>query len=141
MRKPLNNIIKALLLIWELPQNIVGAFYFVVQGVYAKTFIVDDDDSFEMYSDAQRGCISLGVFRTYRYEYYNDDSRYVQLIRMHEKGHRRQSKVLGPLYLPIIGIPSIVWGGLHSRIKIINKISYYAFYTEAWADRWGGIKR
>ena len=49
----MGNIIKALLLIWELPQNIAGAFYFIIHGVYAKTFIIDDEDSFEMYSDKQ----------------------------------------------------------------------------------------
>ncbi len=95
MSKALNNFIKALLLIWELPQNIAGAFYFIIHGVYAKTFIIDDEDSFEMYSDKQKGAVSLGVFRVYKAEYYKSSAYYVKLSRKHEKGHRQQSKWLG----------------------------------------------
>lgn len=141
MRKPLNNIIKALLLIWELPQNIAGAFYFIIHGVFAKTFIIDDEDSFEMYSDKQKGGVSLGVFRIYKAKYYKSSAYYVKLKRMHEKGHRQQSKILGPLYLIIIGLPSLIWATLHSFCKPISKIDYYWFYTEKWADKIGGVKR
>lgn len=137
----MGNIIKALLLIWELPQNIAGAFYFIIHGVFAKTFIIDDGDSFEMYSDKQKGAVSLGVFRVYKAEYYGNTSQFVKLKRMHEKGHRQQSKWLGPLYLIVIGIPSLIWATLHSFCKKVSKIDYYRFYTEKWADRLGGIKR
>lgn len=137
----MGNIIKALLLIWELPQNIVGAFYFIIHGVFAKTFIIDDGDSFEMYSDKQKGAVSLGVFRVYKSEYYGNTAQFVKLTRMHEKGHRKQSKWLGPFYLIVIGIPSIIWATLHSFRKSISKIDYYWFYTEKWADKIGGVKR
>ena len=137
----MGNIIKALLLIWELPQNIAGAFYFIIHGVFAKTFIIDDGDSFEMYSDKQKGGVSLGVFRVYKAEYYGNTSQFVKLTRMHEKGHRTQSKWLGPLYLIIIGLPSLIWATLHSFCKRVSKIDYYWFYTEKWADRLGGVKR
>ena len=137
----MGNIIKALLLIWELPQNIAGAFYFIIHGVFAKTFIIDDGDSFEMYSDKQKGAVSLGVFRVYKAEYYKSSAYYVKLSRMHEKGHRQQSKWLGPFYLIVIGIPSIIWATLHSFCKPISKIDYYWFYTEKWADKIGGVKR
>lgn len=137
----MGNIIKALLLIWELPQNIAGAFYFIIHGVFAKTFIIDDEDSFEMYSDKQKGAVSLGVFRVYKAEYYKSSAYYVKLKRMHEKGHRQQSKWLGPLYPIVIGIPSIIWATLHSFCKPISKIDYYWFYTEKWADKIGGVKR
>ena len=137
----MGNIIKALLLIWELPQNIAGAFYFIIHGVFAKTFIIDDGDSFEMYSDKQKGAVSLGVFRVYKSEYYKSSAYYVKLSRMHEKGHRQQSKWLGPLYPIVIGLPSIIWATLHSFCKPISKIDYYWFYTEKWADKIGGVKR
>ena len=141
MSKALNNLIQALLLIWELPQNIAGAFYFIIHGVFAKTFIIDDEDSFEMYSDKQKGAVSLGVFRVYKAEYYKSSAYYVKLKRMHEKGHRQQSKWLGPFYFIVIGIPSIIWATLHSFCKPISKIDYYWFYTEKWADKIGGVKR
>lgn len=137
----LDYIKRALLLIWELPQNIVGAFLFTFLSVFSDTVIIDDDDSLEMYSTLMRGAISLGVFRVYKYSYAANSSQYVRLCRMHEKGHRQQSKWLGPLYLIVIGLPSIIWATLHSFFKPISKIDYYWFYTEKWADRLGGVKR
>lgn len=137
----MDNIIKALLLIWELPQNIVGAFLFMFFSVFSDTVIIDDDDSLEMYSTLMRGAISLGVFRVYKYSHAANSSQYVMLCRMHEKGHRQQSKWLGPFYLIVIGLPSLVWATLHSFCKRVSKIDYYCFYTEKWADRLGGVKR
>ena len=65
------------------------------------------------------------------------------LLLAHEYGHTRQSLLLGPLYLPLIGLPSLLWAGLPvlERRRARRKISYYAFYTERWADRWGGVVR
>jgi hypothetical protein len=58
----------------------------------------------------------------------------------HEYGHSIQSMVLGPLYLLMIGIPSMVWAGCFKNYRKRSKKSYYWFYTESWADRWGGNK-
>ena len=137
----MGNIIKALLLIWELPQNIAGAFYFIIHGVFAKTFIIDEGDSFEMYSDKQKGAVSLGVFRVYKSEYYGNAAQFVKLTRMHEKGHRMQSMMLGPLYLIVIGLPSLIWAALHSSVRRLRTVDYFSFYTERWADRLAGVKR
>lgn len=57
----------------------------------------------------------------------------------HELGHCRQSMMLGPLYLLVIGLPSIIWAWLGDRIAPDR--SYYWFYTERWADRLGGVER
>lgn len=137
----LDYIKRALLLIWELPQNIVGAFLFTFFSVFSDTIILDDDDSLEMYSTLMRGAISLGVFRVYKYSYAANSSQYVSLCRMHEKGHRQQSKWLGPLYLIVIGLPSLVWNILRKCIKSLGKMDYYSFYPERWADKIAGIKR
>lgn len=55
----------------------------------------------------------------------------------HEWGHTRQSLILGPLYLIVIGIPSIIWAATH-RIIVPNK-PYDWFYTEAWANKLGDV--
>lgn len=60
-----------------------------------------------------------------------------QRIVDHELGHDKQSTMLGPLYLIIIGIPSALWFCWWT----IFKTDYYWFYTEAWADKLSGIKR
>lgn len=138
----MGNIIKALLLIWELPQNILGALLFIFFAVFSDSIILDDDDSLEMYSPMMRGAISLGIFRVYAYKYLGNGARYVELVRKHEKeGHRKQSKMLGPLYLIVIGLPSLIWAALHSYVKRLGTVDYYSFYTEKWADRLAGVKR
>jgi hypothetical protein len=48
----------------------------------------------------------------------------------HEKGHYYQSWILGSLYIPVVGIPSLFHAGLHNH----NGADYYHFYTEAWAE-------
>ncbi len=57
----------------------------------------------------------------------------------HELGHCKQSVILGPLYLIVIGLPSLLWAVTHHHIA--QKRSYYWFYTERWADRLGGVCR
>ena len=51
----------------------------------------------------------------------------------HECGHSRQSDILGPLYLIVIGIPSIIHNIVHTICsKLGINWDYYKFYTEHW---------
>lgn len=88
------------------------------------------------------GSVSLGMFvfiskRPYFSPYTEKEAE--KMLLVHEYGHTLQSLLLGPLYLPIIGLPSIVWAGLPCFRKMRNnkKISYYSLYTESWANSWG----
>ena len=56
---------------------------------------------------------------------------------VHEYGHSIQALILGPLYIPIILIPSLLWAGLPvlERRRGRRGISYYAFFTEHWANK------
>lgn len=49
--------------------------------------------------------------------------------------------MLGPLYLIIIGIPSISWAGLRRLIPALKKINYYSLYTESWANKLMGLNK
>lgn len=55
---------------------------------------------------------------------------------MHEYGHTVQSCILGPLFLPVIGLPSLLWAGLpvFRRFRERRGVSYYRFYPERWAN-------
>lgn len=55
----------------------------------------------------------------------------------HEWGHTRQSLILGPLYLIVIGIPSIIWAAAHRTIA--PNTDYFDFFTEKWANKLGGV--
>lgn len=69
----------------------------------------------------------------------NEDCRAQVLV--HEFGHSVQSMILGPLFLPIMGIPSFLWANLPRcrRLRREKNISYYKFYPERSANRLGQL--
>jgi hypothetical protein len=89
---------------------------------------------YTVYVGTNRGGMTLGD-RIFISKYYHGE--YLNLIIAHESGHVLQSKYLGPLYLFIIGIPSLLWAATHRWIA--PKKSYYWFYTEKLANRLGGV--
>ena len=66
---------------------------------------------------------------------------------MHEYGHSVQSRWLGPLYLVVIGIPSLLFCYLQDRLfhngwDMEKRIKwYYEQPTEKSADKLGGVNR
>lgn len=118
--------INVLLFIWELPQNLVGL---VLKALFSTDKVQNGVWHWKL-----SGSISLG-------HYVLLDRRANETTLKHEQGHQKQSHYLGWLYLLVIGLPSIIWAGLHSYTIIGRKKSYYWFYTEAWADKLGGVNR
>ena len=55
-------------------------------------------------------------------------------VLVHEFGHCVQSLLLGPLFLPLVGLPSGLWALCFSAR---SRRSYYAFLPERWANRLG----
>lgn len=59
-------------------------------------------------------------------------------LLVHEYGHTIQSALLGPLYLPVIGLPSALWNCLPiCQRKWRGQLSYFSFFTEQSANRLG----
>ena len=58
----------------------------------------------------------------------------------HEYGHCLQSEQLGPLYLFVVGLPSITMN-IMSRLGVLNDENYYKRWPENWADELGGVVR
>lgn len=91
--------------------------------------------------------VSLGMFvfitkEPYFYEKLSNEymmGELSQRLLVHEYGHTIQSLILGPLYLIVMGIPSTVWGFLPSlnKKRKDQQISYFAFFTESWANHLG----
>lgn len=130
MKEKFLSITKEVLLyIWQLPQNILGLLFLLfIKGEERKT---TDNITF-YYCKNFRGGISLG-----KYIILNSCNK--TTVR-HEYGHCIQSKMLGWLYLIVIGLPSLIHAGIHKYNCSPSK-SYYHFYTEKWADKLMGIKR
>lgn len=128
-----------LLYVWQFPQNLVG----LIIRLFCPADIGKDEnfrDDINVYiSSRMSGGISLGkyiILSKYYSNYIFDKDTW-----NHEYGHTRQSKYLGPLYLFIIGIPSLIWAALYGTAIRETKNGYYKFYTEKWADKLGGVKR
>lgn len=117
--------------LWQLPQNLLGLLLVAILKP-------EDSCAFNRarlyYATRMRGGISLGRYIIVR----SCLQDYTGRTEWHEYGHSRQSLFLGPLYLLVIGLPSLLWAAVwqpgHGR-------GYYEFYTEAWADKLGGVER
>lgn len=125
-------MINVLLYVWQLPQHILAlillwVFRRRVTSIYRYEHVT-------VYRLSGTGWgVSLG-----RYVFL--DVWYSDLSVMHETGHSVQSRYLGPLYLIVVGVPSIAMNIL-TRIGILDANRYYDRWPENWADRLGGINR
>lgn len=132
------------LFLWQLPQNIVGAICILSYSHYG-TFFTADDEIVELYFKSCFGSsVSLGdtiILDNSYWELFNyyPNTALVMMID-HEHGHQIQSRILGPLYLIVIGIPSLL-GNLVFRLFKINPKYYHKLPWEAWADKLGGVTR
>lgn len=126
---------KLLLILWQLPQVLVGLFLLILYKKSSK--VIYKDDYVKVYSCNMPGGISLGTIVLI--------NKYMCTKNTvnHELGHTKQSRYLGWLYLLIIGLPSIIHAWLNNTIGCCDKHleGYYHFYTEKWADKLGGVKR
>ena len=127
-----NAIKHAALFLWCLPQNIVGLAVLAftkLQGaktnLYNGTFVTR-----WKYGSG----VSLGCF-IFIPESSNDKTL------KHEYGHYLDGRCLGPLYLFVIGLPSIIWAAFFDAYRKKHNVSYYDFYTERRADRLGEVER
>lgn len=130
----MNKIIKILLIIWQLPQTIVGLIYLAclkasivnsTKREYATIYKVENIH----YS------ISLSPFIFCSVSGYGNDK-----TKDHEYGHVKQSLILGPLYLIVIGLPSLIWAAVY-QYNSQDPNGYFRFYTEKWADKLGNVVR
>lgn len=137
-----------LLYIWQLPQNLLGLILLLFYRPEKK--LVAKNGNLVYFAKNMPGGISLGKYSIISKSYYtysarSDDAKALELdVTKHEAlGHGTQSKYLGPFYLPVIGLPSIIWASLYGDTKWFpyTKNGYYVFYTEKWADKLAGIVR
>ena len=124
-----------LLYIWQFPQNLVGLIVLAYCKLFLKNVSKEKcEDITHYYYKKFSGGISLG-------NYIISYSRNALTIK-HEHGHQKQSLYLGPLYLFVIGIPSICWAGLYgTKLFPYKENGYYEFYTERWAEQLGKVNR
>lgn len=133
--------------VWCLPQTLIG---FIIsktlwKGAYIQPFFSQRFGVFVLMStslmESRKNPLfkKLSGFSTGRYiflHYYDCNERVIR----HECGHSIQSRMLGWLYLPVVGIPSIL-NNLRARYSEKVYRTYYSRFPENWADRLGGVER
>ena len=133
MRRVLPVLTTVFLQVWQLPQNLAGLVlgWFLKGKRRCRNLPGIPDDIHVVTASNMYGGISLGN------SVYCRPPVYDRLVR-HEYGHCRQSRLLGPFYLPVIGLPSPFWALWWTPGR---SVGYYSFFTERWADRLGGVRR
>ena len=130
---------KVLLWLWQLPQNLLGLLVILFTGAKRTSYesishwLIKNPDNTKYFG------VSLGSYIIFGN--YPD-----KLSFKHEQGHQKQSMYLGPLYLLIIGLPSIIGNVFdrlfHKKWPVSKRISrYYKLPWEAWADKLGDVER
>ena len=123
--------------IWQLPQNLLGVLWRNIKKDSIITDISNNDIKSvgaKAYLIKAGGAVTLG-----KYVFISQTYRDQGMTIKHECGHVKQSKMLGPLYLIVIGIPSILHAQLNDYIGCDEESGYSHFYTEKYADKLMGI--
>ena len=120
------HVVRLMHATWGLPQALAGAAVNLVVGKRARR---QRFRSAVVTEWSLKSGLSLGPFI---FVPRGCDHRLV----VHEYGHTVQSLILGPLYLPVIVVPSLVWAGVPAleRMRNARAFSYYRFYTEKVAN-------
>ena len=129
----INKLLFALFFLWQLPQNLVAL---LVMPFLGKLTFVDYRHHCVGYACSRfpknADGVSLGSFAFFHPDAVDNEFT----IRHEMDGHTMDSKIFGPLYLFVIGIPSMC------HILFIKKgDDYYNFYTERRANRHAGLDK
>ena len=128
MNSPINILYYFIQFTWGIIQNIIGLLLCLILKINnCKTRKYKN--AIVTYWHNHYG-LSLGMFIFVS----TDNERLLK----HEYGHSIQSLILGPFYLIIVGIPSLVWALLFNNYRKNRNINYYSFKIEKWADKLGG---
>lgn len=132
MKKISNYIKDSIKWLWQFPQNMLAL---CIEGILCQAAyrVGKADGNIIIMNIVLPSAMSLG-------DYIFVSPMSSQKSIQHECGHSKQSDILGPLYLIVIGIPSLLHNIIHylcSKIRI--KWNYYSFYTESWANKLVGI--
>lgn len=123
-------IVFTLLCIWQLPQLLVALVMLPFIGKLK--LVADRHFNFCFVGEKMSGGISLGPF-AFISKNLNNSQRREEYIAHELDGHTVDSKIWGPLYLFIVGIPSV----MNAACDFTE--CYYDFYTEKRANKFAGL--
>ncbi len=131
MKKILNALLFALSFLWQAPQSFLGLMMLIFFKLTSDAELISYNKlCFAFRSSGMRGGISLGNFAFLS----NSLSKSPESIAHEQLGHTWDSKLMGPFYLFIVGIPSI----LNAAFDFTE--CYYDFPVERWANHHAGLE-
>ncbi len=129
---------------WGAPQSLCGLILLLLlgkqkRGVYRCAVLTQYSPSTLPRFFRNLASVSLGMF-IFVNRGENPRPEAVSAVASHEYGHTIQSLLLGPLYLPLVGLPSFLWCRRYSKHRAAyasRGISYYSRYPEKQATKLG----
>lgn len=121
-------LIFIILSIWQIPQLLVGLVMWIFLG--KKELVADRHFNFCWKAKRMLGGISLGPIS------FVSTREGEEGIAHEVDGHTVQSKLLGWLYLPVIGLPSLIHAWFYER----GESCYYDYWCEKWANKFAGLE-
>ena len=128
---------------WGLPQTLIGSALYLA---HRKNKHFNLNGACATVWDREEG-VSLGKFifvpkqDTIKSEDPSEEDKIIvsKDLALHEYGHTVQSLILGPAYLLVVGLPSIIWSRHPHFIKKRARtgMSYYAPVFERTANKLG----
>lgn len=119
---------------WGILQTLIGALLYLINR---KNPHFKYHGAIATVWHGHSGSVSLGMFVFLEINHEKAETPQEQKLLRHEYGHTIQSLILGPLYLLIIGLPSLIWAGCFNKYRAKRSVSYDRFYPEHWANRLG----
>lgn len=122
--------------VWQFPQIILGAIILAILG--SRVVSTESRGVATVYRYRPRRLlwgVSLGPIIILA-----DHPAHNETTVRHEYGHSLQSRMLGPLYLIVVGVPSFLRASWW-YLRKLPKADYYRGYPEAWADSLGRVER
>ena len=127
-----SRIANIMLIFWELPQDCLGLGLLALLRTTGKVGILA--------RERQRLFITAPISVSLGYFIFHCP---VDRIKDHEWGHSIQSRMLGPLYLIVVGIPSLsraVYAIWYERRHHKRWTRYFSGFPESWADKLAGLR-
>jgi hypothetical protein len=129
--KALKIFLFALTFIWQLPQSLIGLAMLIYFKIFGYVKLISFRHMCLAYeAECMSGGISLGNFA-----FLSPNLAKKEAAIAHEQlGHTWDSHLMGPLYLLIVGLPSL----LNAAFDITE--CYYSWFPEVWANRHAGVE-
>lgn len=136
---------KWLLFVWELPQTIIALFLCIFyrekeqwKNPSTQVTVTKVSTTGSIFPVKNKNLFGTSGFSLGEFIFVPKSASTTML--KHETGHTRQSRILGPLYLLAVAIPSVITFAIY-KTKSKSHEWYLSKYPECWAETLGATNK